>query len=79
MPGYSQREGSYTSFLAAAILGVLCALLLVLTAAFAISEKGVPQNVEVSVSDEEFQDNLETYYNDMEPVPYSSYVAAGNS
>lgn len=68
----------HTFSLAAGILGVICALLLVLTVAVALSEAYVPQNASVEVSDERFQDNLETYYDDIEPVPYSSYVAAGN-
>ncbi len=80
MPGYGrsyQEEKSYTLKLTAAILGVLCALLLVLTGGLAFTQTRDPEKVEVSVS-EDFQDNSETYYEDMNPVPYSSYVAAGN-
>ena len=81
MPGYSNNsrdEKSYTYKLTAAVLGVLCALFLVLIGVFLFSQIRVPKSLELTVDDEEFLDNAETYYEDMAPVPYSSYVAAGN-
>ena len=75
---YVTQKSQKTWQLTAAILGVVCALFLVLIGFFVLSEKKIGQHAEVTVSDEKFTDNLETYYDNMEPVPYSSYVAAGS-
>lgn len=81
MSGYSKinrRDKSSTYKLTAAILGVLCALFFVTIGVFSFSEMRTPESLDCSVSDKDFQDNVETYYEDMTPVPYSSYIAAGN-
>ena len=75
---YSRRDRSYTYKLTAAVLGVFCALLLVLIGGIVFTQISTAENLEVTVSDEEFQDNLDSYYENMNPVPYSSYVAARN-